>query len=259
MSVTDDDRRMPHAAGSLTGRTVLVTGAGRGLGAAIAQQVADEGGTVLAASRDRATAERLAERFGTVPVVLDPGDVGALEGAITDAIAAAGRIDMLVNNAGMNAPSPALEVTEQDWDAVYRVNVKGTFFLTQALARHWVEHGVPGAVVNVGSQAGIVAIEQRAAYGSSKAAVAHLTRHLAFEWGAHGIRVNAVAPTFVPTELTASTLTEPATADRLRARIPLGRFGEPSEVATAVTFLLSDAASLITGHTLVVDGGYTIH
>jgi 2-deoxy-D-gluconate 3-dehydrogenase len=159
----------------------------------------------------------------------------------------------------VNAPAPALEVTPEDWEAVQGTNVRGLFFISQAVARGWIERGVRGAIVNVGSQAGLVAIEDRAAYGSSKGAVAQLTRNLAYEWAPHGIRVNAVAPTFVRTELTASTLAAGDRAEVLRSRIPLGRFGEPDDVVGAVAFLLGDAAAMVTGHTLVVDGGYTIH
>ena len=247
------------ASGRFAGRVALVTGASKGLGAAIADALAAEGATVLGTSRSAEDAARIAQRYGTHPIVLDASDIPSIRPTIDDAIAQVGGIDLLVNNAGVNVPRPALEVTEADWDTVHDLNVKGTFFVTQALAHHWVERGAPGSVVTVGSQAGIVAIEDRAAYGSSKAAAAHLTRQLAFEWGRYGIRVNAVAPTFVPTELTASTLAKPEVADRLLGRIPLGRFGTADEVAEAVAFLLSDAASLITGHTLVADGGYTIH
>ncbi|GEK79969.1 MULTISPECIES: SDR family NAD(P)-dependent oxidoreductase [Agrococcus] len=247
------------ASGRFQGRVALVTGAGRGLGAAIADRLAAGGATVLGTSRSTEEAQRIGDRYGTRPCVLDLTEIASIEPAIQHATDAAGGIDLLVNNAGVNVPVPALQLREDDWDAVHDVNVKGTFFVTQALARHWVSRGAPGAVVTIGSQAGIVAIEDRAAYGSSKAAIAQLTRQLAFEWGQHGIRVNAVAPTFVPTELTASTLSEPVVAERLLARIPLGRFGTADEVADAVAFLLSDAASLITGHTLVADGGYTVH
>lgn len=247
------------AAGRFAGQTALVTGAGKGLGAAIADRLAAEGARVVGTSRSAADAEAIATRYGSVPVVLDASDVPSIAPALDAAAEAMGGIDLLVNNAGVNVPRPAVELTEADWDAVHDLNVKGTFFVTQALARQWIARGSGGAVVTVGSQAGIVAIEDRAAYGSSKAAVAHLTRQLAFEWGGHGIRVNAVAPTFVPTALTASTLARPEVAERLLGRIPLGRFGTAEEVAEAVAFLLSDGASLITGHTLVADGGYTIH
>lgn len=245
--------------GNLERQIVLVTGAGRGIGRAIADLVVDEGGTVYGTSRDQATAEEIAERYGTVPIIMDIGVTDTIAAGVERARSHAGRIDMLVNNAGVNAPRSAVDVTEEEWDRVHGTNVKGTFFASQALARYWIDEKIPASIVNIASQAGLVAIEERAAYGSSKAAVIHLTKLLALEWAPHGIRVNAVAPTFVRTELTASTLARPEWAAQLLSRIPLGRFGEPEEVARVVSFLLSDASSLVTGHTLVADGGYTIH
>jgi NAD(P)-dependent dehydrogenase (short-subunit alcohol dehydrogenase family) len=242
----------------LDGKKALVTGAGRGLGKAIADDLAESGATVYGTSRDAATAQLISERYGTPPLAVDLSSAGNISGFAESLQQASGGIDLLVNNAGVNVPKPALELTEDDWDTVLDTNLKGTFFLTTALARHWVAAGTPGAIVNIASQAGIVAIEERAAYGTSKAGMIHLTKILALEWAAAGIRVNAVAPTFVRTELTASTLSRPDWAAELLSRIPIGRFGEPEDVAGAVAFLLSDAASLITGHTLAVDGGYTI-
>ena len=242
----------------LDGKKALVTGAGRGLGKAIADDLAESGATVYGTSRDAATARQISERYGTPALAVDLSGSGNISGFAESLHRASGGIDLLVNNAGVNVPKPALELTEDDWDTVFDTNLKGTFFLTTALARHWVAAGTPGAIVNIASQAGIVAIEERAAYGTSKAGMIHLTKILALEWAAAGIRVNAVAPTFVRTELTASTLSRPDWAAELLSRIPIGRFGEPEDVAGAVAFLLSDAASLITGHTLAVDGGYTI-
>ncbi|MGN7252921.1 SDR family NAD(P)-dependent oxidoreductase [Arthrobacter sp. SAFR-014] len=242
----------------LDGKKVLVTGAGRGLGKAIADDLAESGATVYGTSRDAATAQQISERYGTPALAVDLSSSGNISGFAESLQRASGGIDLLVNNAGVNVPKPALELTEDDWDTVFDTNLKGTFFLTTALARHWVAAGTPAAIVNIASQAGIVAIEERTAYGTSKAGMIHLTKILALEWAAAGIRVNAVAPTFVRTELTASTLSRPDWAAELLSRIPVGRFGEPEDVAGAVAFLLSDAASLITGHTLAVDGGYTI-
>lgn len=241
----------------LDGHRALVTGAGRGLGHAIALGLRDLGATVYGTSRDSAVARRIGDELGTAAQVLDLGDVESFE-AFVGRLEGEGGVDMLVNNAGVNIPSPATEVTPRDWDTVLDTNVKGPFFLSTALARNWLRAGTRGSIVNVASQAGVVAIEERASYGASKAGLIHLTKVLALEWAREGIRVNAVAPTFVRTELTASTLDRPEWADELLRRIPVGRFGEPEDVVGAVAFLLGDAASLVTGHTVVVDGGYSI-
>lgn len=242
----------------LHGRFALVTGAGRGLGRAIADGLTSMGATVFGTSRDPATALEIAERYKTIPLVADLADVESLRSVVSALADHGAGVDILVNNAGVNVPKAALDLTEEDWDVVFDTNVRGTFFLSTALARDWIANGTAGSIVNIASQAGIVAIEERAAYGSSKAAVIHLTKGLALEWAPAGIRVNAVAPTFVRTELTSSTLSRPEWAAELLSRIPLGRFGDPEDIAGAVCYLLSDAARLVTGHTLTVDGGYTI-
>ncbi|BBY18698.1 SDR family NAD(P)-dependent oxidoreductase [Mycolicibacterium litorale] len=242
----------------LKGKSALVTGAGRGLGKAIADGLAEAGAVVYGTSRDRDAAESIAHRYGTFPVTVDVTDTAAMRTGVADLLDRSGGIDLLVNNAGINIPKPAVGVTEEDWDAVLDTNLRGQFFLTTELAKAWLASSGRAAVVNVASQAGVVAIEERAAYGTSKAALIHLTKQLALEWASRGIRVNAVAPTFVRTELTESTLSRPEWAGELLSRIPSGRFGEPDDIAGAVVFLLSDAAALITGHTIVIDGGYTI-
>lgn len=242
----------------LDGKKALVTGAARGLGKAIADGLAECGATVYGTSRDAASARQISERYGTPSLPIDVTRTKDIRRFVGTLIEESGGIDLLVNNAGVNVPKPALELTADDWDTVFDTNLKGSFFLTTAIGQHWIDRGTPGAVVNVASQAGIVGIEERAAYGTSKAGLIHLTKILALEWAPAGIRVNAVAPTFVRTELTASTLSRPEWAAELLSRIPIGRFGEPEDIAGAIAFLLSDAASMITGHTLAIDGGYTI-
>jgi len=239
---------------SLSGRTALVTGAGRGLGRAIADGLAELGATVFGTSRSADEAERIVRRYGTTPAPLDVSRPETFE-EFADRVPG---VDLLVNNAGTNVPQAAVEVRPEDFDTVMDVNLRGTFLLSTAFGRRWIAAGTSASVVNVGSQAGSVAIEGRSVYGASKAALESVTKNLALEWAPHGIRVNAIAPTFIRTDLTRSTLSDPERAAELLARIPLGRFGEPVDVAGAVAFLAGPMASLITGHTLLIDGGYTI-
>jgi len=242
----------------LDGKKALVTGAAGGLGRAIADGLARQGASVYGTSRDHATAEDLAKRYGTEPVMLDQSDLGGIESAVERIYELSGGIDLLCNNAGINAPQKATNVDVDTWNRILNVNLTGVFFLSQAIGKRWIHDGVAGSIVNVSSQAGTVAIEERAAYGSSKAALSHLTKVLALEWAPNGIRVNAIAPTFIRTELTESTLSKPGWAEELLSRIPLGRLGNPEDVAGAVVYLFSDEASLVTGHVLTIDGGYTI-
>lgn len=244
---------------SLAGKTALVTGAKGGLGAAIADELHKQGAKVFGTSRAKSDAEVIASRYGTSPVVLDVSSVESIRSSLNSLWENEGPIDLLCNNAGINIPQPSLEVDENSWRQVLETNVTGTFFVSQTLARLWIGDNRKGSVVSVSSQAGTVAIEERVAYGSSKAAMSHMTRILALEWGKYGIRVNAVAPTFIWTDLTESTLSRPGMEEKLTSRIPIGRLGVPEDVAPAVAFLLSDDASLITGHIMAIDGGYTIH
>jgi NAD(P)-dependent dehydrogenase (short-subunit alcohol dehydrogenase family) len=190
------------------------------------------------------------------PVPLQFPNLASIDAAVSEAIKAFGRVDVLVNNAGVNIPKDALDVTEADWDGVVDVNLKGLFFMSQRVAREMVKTG-GGKIVNVASQNGVIGYYKRAAYCSSKAGVVNLTRVLALEWAQHKINVNAVGPTFVLTPLTQSTFDDPDIRADLLQRIPLGRVGQPEDVVGAVVFLASPAASLITGHTLLVDGGWT--
>jgi NAD(P)-dependent dehydrogenase (short-subunit alcohol dehydrogenase family) len=243
----------------LTGRRALVTGAGGGLGRALADGLLEQGATVYGTSRDAGVARDISKRYGTPPLLLDLQHAESLQAFAEDIDRESGGIDLLVNNAGVNIPRPALDVSVAQWQTIQETNVQGPFFLSTAFARIWMQGSRAGAIVNIASQAGIVAIEERAPYGASKAALIHLTKVLALEWAASGIRVNAVAPTFIMTEMTRSTLEQKEWSEKLLARIPLGRFGEPEDIVGAAIFLLSDAAALVTGQTLVVDGGYTIH
>lgn len=245
----------------LTGQVALVTGAGRGLGAACAIALAQAGADVVLglrdAERDSGPAEvirRLGRR--AVPVQMDVTRSEQIAQAVADAQRAFGRIDVLVNNAGVGPPNPAEAVTEADFDHTVAVNLKGTFFVSQAVGRLMLEQR-SGAIVNLSSQAGAVALPTESVYCMTKAGISHLTRCLALEWGPSGVRVNAVAPTFIRTPGTVKWLQDDAFRTDLLSRIPLGRVGEPVDVAGAVVFLASPAAALITGATLLIDGGFT--
>jgi len=242
----------------LDGKKALVTGAAGGLGRAIADVLAQQGALVYGTSRDQATAEILATRYGSEPVVMDQANLAGIETAVEHLYKVSGGIDLLCNNAGINVPQKAIEVDVETWNKILNVNLSGVFFLSQAIGKRWIRDGIRGGIVNVSSQAGSVAIEERASYGASKAGLSHLTKVLALEWAPNGIRVNAIAPTFIRTELTESTLSKPGWAEELLSRIPLGRLGTPEDVAGAVVYLFSEEASLVTGHVLIVDGGYTI-
>jgi 2-dehydro-3-deoxy-D-gluconate 5-dehydrogenase len=237
----------------LDGQVALVTGATGGLGAAIVEACAAAGASVALA-----LAERLQARHGTRTAVvpLDVTDIPGIARAVSEAEAALGPLDVLVANAGIAIRTPALEVTEADWDAVLDVDLKGVFFCCQAAGRGMVARG-KGSIVAIASQNGVIGMAERAAYCSAKAGVVNLVRVLALEWASSGVRVNAVGPTFVETALTQRALANPQTRDYILSRIPLGRLGQAEEVANAVLFLASPAASLITGTCLLADGGWT--
>ena len=247
----------------LSGRTALVTGAGRGLGRAIALALADAGADVALGLRDKAAdgglaAEIEAKGRRALKLQMDVLDLGQSRAAIDETIAAWGGLDILVNNAGGGVEERPVEAYgEADYDFVLDLNVKSTFFLTQHAGKHMLARG-RGAIVNMGSQAGAVALPGEAVYCLSKAAVSHRTKCFAVEWGKNGVRVNCVAPTFFETDGTADMLSRPAFRAEVIERIAaLHRIGQPREVADAVVFLASDAASMITGHTLMIDGGWT--
>ncbi len=247
----------------LDDKIVLVTGAGSGIGRAIAIAVAEVGADVAVCELPQKIS-MLGEVCGAVedlgqralPLALELPDQESIDAAVSRVVDAYGRVDILVNNAGVNIPRDALEVTEADWDGVLDVNLKGLFFMSQRVARSMIETG-GGKIVNIASQNGVVGYYKRAAYCSSKAGVVNLTRVLAVEWAPYQITVNAVGPTFILTPLTQSTFDNAALREDLLSRIPLGRVGQPEDVVGAVVFLASPAADLITGHTLLVDGGWT--
>ncbi len=247
----------------LDGKTALVTGAARGLGRAISLALADAGADVALGLRVGTDAEDLAteiEGMGrrAVRVQMDLLDLDQVRTAVEEVREAFGRIDILVNNAGIGPEEAAAEDwTEADFDATFGLNVKGLFFASQAVARLMIEQG-GGRIVNMSSQAGFIALPGEAIYCASKAAVSHLTKCHAVEWGRYGINVNAVAPTFIRTPGTAPALADAAFKADVEERIAaLHRIGEPVDVAGAVVYLASPASGLVTGTTLMVDGGWT--
>jgi NAD(P)-dependent dehydrogenase (short-subunit alcohol dehydrogenase family) len=247
----------------LTGQVALVTGASRGIGRALAKALAHAGARVAVAARSAdlltALAEEIKAEGGEARVFpLDVRSVDQVRRVFEEVADSYGRLDILVNNAGMGAPIPALEVTEQYWDHMMDLNLKGLFFCCQQGAKIMLEKGY-GRIVNMSSQASVVGIPQEVVYCASKAGVNMLTRTLALEWSGKGVTINAVGPTFVYTPGTAERLDDPAFREPLLAQIPAGRVATVTDVAAAVLFYASPAASMITGTMLLVDGGYTAH
>jgi len=247
---------------SLAGKVALVTASGRGLGRAIAVTLAHAGADVALGLRDRSSASDVVAEITAlgrrvVPLQMNMTSLSEIRTAVADASAAFGRLDILVNNAGIAPGAPAESVTEEDFDATVAVNLKGTFFASQAVAAVMMRQGF-GRIINIGSQAGLVALPGESIYCMTKAAIGHLTKCLAVEWGMFGITVNCVAPTFIETPGTGPALSDPAfRADVVERIAALHRIGQPSDVTGAVVFLASPAASLITGTTITVDGGWT--
>ncbi len=244
----------------LRGKHALVTGAGRGIGRACAIGLAEAGAIVTLVSRSedelQEVASAIQQRHGTAHI--HEADVTQKD-EVEDVVAAAhrrGSLDVTVNSAGINRPGPTVELSDEAWNEVMAVNLTGTFFMCRAVARHLLEYGGAGRIVNISSQMGSVGYPGRAAYCASKHAVDGLTKALAVEWAPHGIAVNSVAPTFIETPLTATMLADETFREDVLRRIPLGRLGNLDEVVAPVLFLASDASSLITGHVLLADGGW---
>lgn len=243
----------------LGGRRAFVTGAGSGIGRAIALALAREGASLTLMGRTLAPLQAVAEEVQALgaTAAVTTGDVrikADVDRSVADAVARFGGLDILVNSAGIAQPGWAADMAEEDFDRVVSVNLKGTFLCCQAAGRHMIEAG-RGAIVNLGSISSFGGQAGRANYAASKAGVLGLTRTLAIEWGRFGIRVNAVAPALIDTPMIATNV-QPAFIERVvKDRTPLGRLGRAEEVASVTLFLLSDAASYVTGTTVLVDGG----
>lgn len=247
---------------NLHGQVALVTGAARGLGRAIALALANAGADVAIGLRDISSDAGLAgeierQRRRTLPLQMDMSRMDQIASSIEAATAHFGRLDILVNNAGIAPENLAENVREEDFDQTLAINLKGTFFASQAAGRIMIRQK-SGRIINMSSQAGFVALPTESVYCMTKAGIAHLTKCLAVEWGKYNITVNAVAPTFIHTPGTEPALSDPQFRSDVITRIAaLHRIGEPMDVAGAVVFLASPAASLITGHTILIDGGWT--
>ena len=248
----------------LDGRTALVTGAARGLGRAIALALAEAGANIALGLRDKLRDDGLADEVRAlgrrvVSLQMDVTRLDEIDAAVAAAVEEFGSLDLLVNNAGGGVDEmPAEAASAADFEYTIDVNLKGTFFSCCAALAPMRDRGF-GRIVNLSSQAALVALPGESLYCTAKAAVSHLTRCLAIEWGQYGVSVNAVAPTFIRTPGTEPALSDPAFRADVEQRIAaLHRIGAPEEVAGAVVFLCSPAASLITGETLVIDGGWTV-
>ncbi len=246
---------------SLVDRVVLVTGASRGIGRGLVEACAAAGATVAVTARSltdaRAVADDVVAAGGSATAhALDVSDVGSIQAVVDAVVDRHGRLDVLVANAGLGANHAALDVTERDWDDMMAVNSKGLFFTAQAAGRAMLAQG-SGRIIAISSQASLVAIRDHAVYCASKGAVNQIVRVLALEWGSLGVTVNAVAPTFIYTPGTAERLDDPEYLRDVVDRIPIGHVGTIADVAGAVIYLASDAAAMVNGVILPVDGGWT--
>lgn len=247
----------------LAGKTALLTGGSQGIGQAIALRFAGEGARLAIADRDEAALNdtvELIRRRGS-EVIAIKADVQIkhdVERMVDEANGKFGAIDILVNNAGICRPAPVLDITEEEWDRHMAVNAKGPFLSSQLVARQWIEQGRGGTIINMSSVNGIQAEDNQAHYNASKGALNLLTMSMALELAARGIRVNAICPGFIETRLTRQAIQKPEVITEYLKSIPMGRVGQPEEIADAALFLASDDSRYMTGHCLVIDGGQVI-
>jgi NAD(P)-dependent dehydrogenase (short-subunit alcohol dehydrogenase family) len=245
----------------LEGKVAIVTGASRGIGEAVARTFAAHGAKVAIVARKVEALEAVASSLGdsALAIAAHTGREDDCKRVVAETVARFGKVDVLVNNAATNPHfGPLLTVSEGQWDKTFEVNVKGYFWLAREVAQHLVARGAGGSIVNVASIMGLDAAPLQGCYGMTKAAVLSMTKTLAMELGSARIRVNAIAPGLVETKFASAITGSPDLAKTIVDRTPLGRFGQPDEIAGAALYLASDAATFHTGQTMIVDGGFTI-
>ena len=246
---------------ALSGKRALVTGASKGIGLEICKVLADAGADIAAVARDAGGLKEAADAVTgagrrCLELQADMADIEACRGAAQRALEHFGTIDILVNNAGIALVEPMLTAKVEDWDLTMAVNLRAPFLLAQALAPKMIEQKA-GKIINVSSQTGVIAIDEHAAYAASKSGLNALTKTMAVEWARHNIQANAICPTVILTPMGEQVWGKPEKGDPMKAKIPLGRFGQPVEVADLVLFLASPASDLICGDLIMIDGGYT--
>lgn len=245
----------------LTGKVAVVTGGGTGLGEAAAKALAEAGASLVVCGRRQEPLEKVASEIQSaggkaLPLKMDVSRREEVESVASEALRTFGKVDILVNNAGINIVKPFLKLTEEDWDAVLNINLKGCFYCCQAIGKGMVERK-SGSIINMVSVFGLTGFMNISPYIASKGAIVQLTKALAVEWGRHNVRVNAIAPSYIRTDMTKRDIESDERILQFNlGKIPMRRGGEPSELAGVVVFLASDASSFITGDTIAVDGGW---
>lgn len=251
---------MNFPSANLAGKSAVVTGGSKGIGLGMAQALAHAGADIVIVSRNLAEGEAAAQQMRdmgrkSIAISCDVTSPAAVEEMVAKAVASFGKIDILLNNAGMNIRKPVVDIAEEDWDKVIDTNLKGIFLVAQAVGKEMIKHK-GGKIINIASIMGVVGMPWLASYCSSKGGVVQLTKVLALEWAQYNINVNCIGPAYIRTPMTAGWLNDPERLKTILASTPLNRLGEIEDLAGPVVFLASDWSNYITGHTLLVDGGW---